>query len=575
MPAAFAAVLGCLSHYITQSTLDPGFRPRADRVLADLTAPHQGVSERRYTVRLEWSSRRLLTGIEAMTDATDLAPDELELIDLTCPACGVDLLDDAAYNEWRVCGGCNRHFWTSGRERLLSFARFGPVTEVSFPTPHLDAIEHHQRLTAADRQEDARERSALADAVITARVAINDTAIMLAVLDPVLLPTGLGLLTADKLIAAIRMAIVERLPVVVVCGGGSVAANDGLLTSAQTLRLSGAIGELHRAGLPLIAILTHPTGGNILSGIAVNADIRLAEPGTDPVMAAVPDEEVARRDLATRIRELLPLLHEDSSGAAGTPLRLAGSSEAIAVHISSYDGVARVEISLDSYRDPIEGLGPIRRGQRIAANLELPIVLTVTGSQPLPLAAQAEARDLLVRHRRPVVGVLTGECAAAHLNVMTTDAIVATESLQIVCGRGRRYTAGEAQMAGLVDGIVGAELEDEIAERIALSERLSPSRRFERRLRAIDGRGSEVSVSETLVELRDLKELQANFLRSVEELRHKFEHREFNLPTLAQLQSRSPFPSLTLPKMQVKRQDLVELRDRLMARRKGASPPGE
>ena len=33
-----------------------------------------------------------------MNEAIDLAPEELEAIDLTCPACNTDLLEDAAYN---------------------------------------------------------------------------------------------------------------------------------------------------------------------------------------------------------------------------------------------------------------------------------------------------------------------------------------------------------------------------------------------------------------------------------------------------------------------------------------------
>ena len=68
---------------------------------------------------------------------------------------------------------------------------------------------------------------------------------------------------------------------VIVCGGGSQAMPAGLLQGAQSLRLSAAIAELHRWRLPLIADLTHPTGGNLLGGVAVNADIRLAEPGID------------------------------------------------------------------------------------------------------------------------------------------------------------------------------------------------------------------------------------------------------------------------------------------------------
>jgi acetyl-CoA carboxylase carboxyl transferase subunit beta len=508
-----------------------------------------------------------------MSEAIDLAPDDLESIDLTCPACNANLLEDASYNEWRVCGTCNRHFWMSGRERLFSFARFGPVTEVSFPAPHLDALQHHRRLTAADRQEDARERTALADAVVTARVSIDGAPVMFAVLDPVLLPTGLGLLTADKLIGALRMAVLERLPMVVVCGGGSVAANDGLLTSAQTLRISGAISELHRAGLPLIAILSHPTGGNVLSGIAVNADIRLAEPGVEAFDAAVPDEEVGRSRLPDRIRSLLGLLDEEFRLAPAAPIALAGSNDQLSVRVVAGDDAPCVRIEIDTGRQAVLEMALIRRGLGLAATLELPIVFSVTGGQPLPLALQSEIRELLVRHRRPVIGVLSGECAAGHLNLMVTDAIVGRESLQITSGKGRRYFAQEAQMVGLVDAVAGVDLDEVIGDRVAISQRISPSRRFERRLRAIDVRGSEVSPDETLVELRNLKELQANFVRSVEELRHKFEHREFTLPTLGQLQSHPLFTNVTLPKIQMKRLDLIELRDRWMARRRGGGPP--
>ena len=96
-----------------------------------------------------------------------------------------------------------------------------------------------------------------------------------------------------------------------------------------------------------------------------------------------------------------------------------------------------------------------------------------------------------------MIGVLSGECTAGHLNLMMTDVIVGTESLQIASGKGRRYFAQEAKMVGLVDAVAGADLDRVIGDRIAISERLSPSRRFERRLRAIDGRGSEVSPAET------------------------------------------------------------------------------
>jgi ribosomal protein S27AE len=40
-----------------------------------------------------------------MSDAHELfESDDVEQFDLTCPACGTDLLADATYNDWRVCG---------------------------------------------------------------------------------------------------------------------------------------------------------------------------------------------------------------------------------------------------------------------------------------------------------------------------------------------------------------------------------------------------------------------------------------------------------------------------------------
>jgi hypothetical protein len=123
---------------------------------------------------------------------------------------------------------------------------------------------------------------------------------------------------------------------------------------------------------------------------------------------------------------------------------------------------------------------------------------------------------------------------------------------------------------GMIDAILPEMSEGPIATAIDQAMRLSPSRRIDRRLRHMTRRGAEsVDAAEAgTLELMDLKELQANFLRSVEEFRQRFESRDFVFP--APFHGKSPLANLNLPKWQFAKPDLVEMRDRLVAKSKAA-----
>src|SRR6478735_5124091 len=429
-----------------------------------------------------------------MSDAQELTlTDDIEQFDLTCPACGTDLLADQTYNDWRVCGRCGRHFWVSARERAAMIARSCDVIELPYFEPQVDPVEHHQRLSPADRQGDARERSALSDAVVTARVSFD---------------------------------------------GGSV-----------------------------IAVLTHPTGGNLLGGVAVNADIRLAEPGIDGSATLVPDEVVARPDLIGRVATILDYLRR----RGGPDVVLAGSSDAASARLATFQDRPAVVISIQSNEwQNGQHWSIVRRAQRTAANLELPIVFAISGATPLSLDAQVEIRDLLLRHRRPVIGIIQGDLTSAHVNLLAVDTAIAAADLAIPGSKAKRYSAQEGRAAGMVDVVAGSDLALPIARAIEESARLTTMHRIERRLRQADRRGSEVPESRELtrLELLDLREVQATLMRSVEEWRHRFGQREFTLPTIGNFQGLPAFRNMTLPKMQVTRTDLTEMRDKWMARRR-------
>ncbi|MDQ2683390.1 MAG: hypothetical protein M3Y37_07670 [Chloroflexota bacterium] len=499
---------------------------------------------------------------------------DLDSLDLTCPGCGADLLADPGYHEWRICSRCDRHFWMSARDRVAILAYHAQFIELPPFEPETDGPGVLQRQTPADRRESQRDRSALADALVTGRLTVANASAIVAVMDPVLLPTGLGPVTADKLIAAIETAVAERLPVVVFCGGGSLPPGTGLLTGIQPLRLAGAIAALHRAGLALIAVMTHPSSGTVLEAVGINADFRLAEPGTDLPDDARPDERIDRPALLGRLGDLIRLATDPNPNLS---FLLSPESWHPEVAIRVIGSYVVVLIEVDSgAMEGADNLAPVRRGQRVASHLELPVVLSITGERPLPLQTQADLRDLMLRHRRPTVGILTGATTIANLNVLATDTVLGGPDLSIA-GRNRRFGQTDALSAGIVDAVIGDDGDAAIARALDQSIRLSPARRFEHRLRTIERRGTDSAGAreEGQRELMDLRDMQAAFMRSVEDLRARFEAREFPLPSLPNMTGKPHLPQFHLPKLHLNRADLIEMRDKWVARRKAPGTPAD
>ncbi len=54
---------------------------------------------------------------------------------------------------------------------------------------------------------------------------------------------------------------------------------EGVLSLMQMAKTAGALGRLHKAGLPYISILTHPTTGGVTASFAMLGDVIIAEPG--------------------------------------------------------------------------------------------------------------------------------------------------------------------------------------------------------------------------------------------------------------------------------------------------------
>jgi len=491
-----------------------------------------------------------------------------ELLDLTCPACDAALLEDPGYLTNRVCSRCQRHFWISARERIAALASGRGFAEFDYSSPLLDTIDQHQHRAAADRRFDARERSALEDALVTGVLTVNGARIVVAALDPVLLAGGLGIVSTDKLVNAIRAATEDHLPVAVFCAGGSHVGASGLAVAAQGLRLAAAVETLHRAGQPLIAIASHGTGGNVLTAIVALADLRIAEPDCDLSGSLAPDLILTREHQLSAITDLESVLAGRVAGEFALADHPAGK-----IAIRQINALPVMQIDLDTARitNPADQR-VLFRALDIATSLELGIVLRVTGETGLPPTVDQELRGRLQRHTPAVVVVMNGMCLASHFEFLPADLIVGEADLHVKASRPKPFSAAEAVQFGSIDRAVGLDLDAALAPELQRLARLSPDRLRQRRLTAMDRRAATADPfrEAAKTELFDLHQIQAVVRRSMDEWRSRFERREMRVPAIHGLQGLKALRPPGLPRLSLP--ELAEVRNRWLHRMRAAAP---
>ncbi|MGH2549814.1 MAG: carboxyl transferase domain-containing protein, partial [Thermomicrobiales bacterium] len=124
-----------------------------------------------------------------------------------------------------------------------------------------------------------QERSVISEAVITGLADVGGHQVVLVALDAGFTGGAIGVLAGEKLALAFDLALSRRLPLIALCAGGAVRTQDGMLAVLQTAKVATLAARMHRAGIPMISVITHPTTGGVLTGLANQADIILAEPG--------------------------------------------------------------------------------------------------------------------------------------------------------------------------------------------------------------------------------------------------------------------------------------------------------
>ncbi|MDI6773867.1 MAG: acetyl-CoA carboxylase, carboxyltransferase subunit beta [Verrucomicrobiota bacterium] len=208
-----------------------------------------------------------------------LPPPEEELW-IVCSSCKAHIFKQEWDKNLQVCPKCNFHEKLTCYERIhitldeKTFREFNAEISTSDPIQFSDAAEAYK-----DKAEATKTKVGLKESVVTGSGKIKDITVTVAVMDFRFLGGSLGSGAGEKILLAADYALRHSRPYIVFSASGGARMHEGIISLMQMPKTCAGIARLHRAGIPYISVLTHPTTGGVSASYAMVGDLNIAEPG--------------------------------------------------------------------------------------------------------------------------------------------------------------------------------------------------------------------------------------------------------------------------------------------------------
>ena len=195
-----------------------------------------------------------------------------------CPECGTMLFHREVKDNQNVCTNCEHHMYISPRDRFTHLFDGGAFVEVDVPEPVEDPLKFKDQKRYPDRMKAAQKKTDEKEAMLVASGEIGRTPIVAAAQDFAFIGGSMSMYVGNAFIAGVERAIELNCPFVMFSAAGGARMQEGILSLMQMPRTTVALQMLKEAGLPYIAVLTHPTTGGVTASYAMLGDIQIAEP---------------------------------------------------------------------------------------------------------------------------------------------------------------------------------------------------------------------------------------------------------------------------------------------------------
>lgn len=202
--------------------------------------------------------------------------------------------------EWskhlNVCPECGHHHKLPAHDRIDSLMDEGTFEEWD---QHMTSKNPLNFPNYEEKLLKDKEKTELAEAVVTGKGKINGNETAIAVMDAQFRMGSMGSVVGDKIAKAIERARELQIPIIIFTASGGARMQEGMLSLMQMAKTSIAVERFNRSGGCMIVVMTNPTTGGVSASFASIGDYHFAEPGALIGFAG-------RRIIEQTIREKLP-----------------------------------------------------------------------------------------------------------------------------------------------------------------------------------------------------------------------------------------------------------------------------
>jgi acetyl-CoA carboxylase carboxyl transferase subunit beta len=226
-----------------------------------------------------------------------LSDDDLGKLWTQCFQCRDNLPSKELEANLHVCPRCGYHFRIGAWQRIaMLFDQFEPHDADLIAADPLCFVDTEPY---AKRQQDARKKSRLNEAVVSGVGQLGEAEVSAAMMDFSYLGGSMGSVVGEKITRAAERALARRIPFLVVSSSGGARMQEGIFSLMQMVKTGAALARLHEEGILFISVLTEPTFGGVTASYGMLGDVILAEADARIGFAG-------RRVIEQTIRQKLP-----------------------------------------------------------------------------------------------------------------------------------------------------------------------------------------------------------------------------------------------------------------------------
>jgi len=193
-----------------------------------------------------------------------------------CERCGQPIYEKDLLARFNVCPHCEFHYPLPAPERIRLLTDSGSFKEHDAGMVAGDPLRFDGY---GERLARAKEKTGLADAVVSGVGKIGGRPVALAVMDFRFIGGSMGSVVGERVARTIEHAHADGLPLVVVSASGGARMYEGVYSLMQLAKTSVALSRYMDGSLPYVSVLTDPTFGGVTASFATVADVIIAEPG--------------------------------------------------------------------------------------------------------------------------------------------------------------------------------------------------------------------------------------------------------------------------------------------------------